>query len=67
MGRIKDLAIEIDEYFSSRPDEYARLNKLINTVGDDEFKEDADVIEAARTFGISVEFLMTYFERDEGE
>jgi len=67
MGRIKDLAIEIDDYFSKRPEEYARLIKLRNTVSDEEFKADAGVIEAVQFFDISVEFLMTAFEMDEGE
>jgi hypothetical protein len=67
MGRLKDLIIEINEYFSSRPEEYARLCELRATVSDEEFVVDAGLIEASRVLGISADFLMTSFEVDEGE
>jgi hypothetical protein len=60
---MKDILIDIEEYFCSRQDEYARLSSL----SDDEFKKDLGAIVAAKDIGISVDFLLSSFERDIGE
>lgn len=57
MGKVKDIAIAIDEYFSTRQDEYDRLE----TLSEEEFLKDPAAIAAAESVGIDVEFLSSAF------
>jgi len=60
MGKVKDIAIAIDDYFSSRQKEYDRLE----TLSEADFKKDPAAIAAAEAVGIDVDFLSTAFMHD---
>ncbi len=60
MGKMKDIVIAIDEYFSIRQEDFYRLE----TLSEDAFKKDPAAIAAAVAVGISVDFLSTTFMHD---
>ena len=60
MGKVKAIAIAIDEYFEGRQKEYDRLE----TLSEENFKKDPAAIAAAEAVGIDVDFLSTAFMHD---
>lgn len=60
MGKVKDIAIGIDEYFAQRQKEFDRLE----TLSEEDFKKDPVALAAAEALSISVDFLSTAFMHD---
>jgi len=60
MGRVKDIAIAIDEYFLTRQ----KILDRLETLSEKDFLKDPEAIAAAKAIGIDVEFLSSGFMHD---